>query len=239
MRRIRLPLGRSLYFLCAFLVALAALLPLRLGVDWLGLDERGFSAREVEGTLWLGRVSEARLGSVEIGDLRARLRTLPLLLGRARLDLARGGEEERFKGALTVSRHGFGIDDVSGRLSLGAALGPLPVVSVNLADVSVRYADGLCRNAGGLVSASVGSDAGGTLPAGGFSGNARCDGPALLLPLVSRSGTESLRVRVFAGGRYRAELAVRTGDEATRQRLAAAGFTSGSGGYALRFAGEL
>ena len=43
--RIRLPLGRSLFFLCAFLFALVALLPLRLALDWLGLDDKGFAAR--------------------------------------------------------------------------------------------------------------------------------------------------------------------------------------------------
>jgi hypothetical protein len=44
--RVRLPLGRTLFFVCAFLFALIALFPLRLALDWLSLDERGFAARE-------------------------------------------------------------------------------------------------------------------------------------------------------------------------------------------------
>ena len=48
--RIRLPLGRSLFFVCAFLFALVALLPLRLALDWLGLDDKGFAAREARGS---------------------------------------------------------------------------------------------------------------------------------------------------------------------------------------------
>jgi hypothetical protein len=47
--RIRLPLGRSLFFLCAFLFSLLALFPLRLALGWLALDDRGFAAREAEG----------------------------------------------------------------------------------------------------------------------------------------------------------------------------------------------
>jgi general secretion pathway protein N len=76
--RVRLPLGRSLFFVCAFLFALIALFPLRLALDWLALDERGFAAREAKGSIWFGGLSEAQFGTVALGDLTAELRTLPL-----------------------------------------------------------------------------------------------------------------------------------------------------------------
>src|SRR3546814_15218726 len=85
--RFRLPLGRRLFVLCAILFALVALFPLRLALDWLALDERGFAAREATGSLWLGALSEAQFGSVELGALQARLRPLPLLVRRAPPDL--------------------------------------------------------------------------------------------------------------------------------------------------------
>ena len=62
-----------------------ALLPLRLAIGWLGLDARGFAAREAIGSLWLGGVREAEFGPVPVGDVDARLATWPLLIGRARI----------------------------------------------------------------------------------------------------------------------------------------------------------
>lgn len=235
--RVRLPLGRSLFFLSALLFALFALLPLRVGLDRLGLDERGFAAREAQGSLWFGALSEARLGGVALGDVEARLRVLPLLLGRARLELKRIGDGERLEGALVASRHGFGIEDASGRFQLSIP-GPLPPATLDLDDLSVEFAGGLCRRAEGRARAGFGGEiAGVTLPAT-LSGDLRCDGGTLLLPLAGQSGMERLDLRLSEDGRYRAELIVRPGDPALRERLAASGFLASGDGYVLRFAGE-
>lgn len=231
--RFRLPLGRRLFFACAFLFALAALLPMRLALDWFALGERGFAAREANGSIWFGALREAQFGTVALGDLEARLRTLPLLVGRARVDLERRDEANRFQGSVTVSRHGFGVDDMTARLDIGSALAPLPIAALDLADVSARFADGLCSSAEGLVTASLAGDVGGLSLPGGLSGNARCDEGALLLPLVSQTGMEALNIRLFDDGRYGVELVVRPGDDMMRDRLIAAGFALTTGGYAL------
>lgn len=236
--RIRLPLGRTLFFVCAFLFALLALLPLRLALGWLSLDERGFAAREAQGSIWLGSVSEAQLGPVAVGDLQARLRSLPLFVGRARMDLSRDDEDEPFKGSATVSRHRFGVDDLTAGLDIGSALAPLPIVSLDLSDVSVRFADGLCGSAEGMVKAGIAGDAAGLSLPNGLSGNARCDQGALLLPLVSQSGMEGLNLRLFEDGRYEVELAVRPSDDAMRDRLLASGFRLTTSGYALSASGS-
>ena len=236
--RIRLPLGRSLFFLCAFLFALVALLPLRLALDWLGLDDKGFAAREARGSVWLGALSEAQLGSVDLGDLEAGLRTLPLFVGRARIDLERNEEGNRFAGSATLSRHDFGIDDVTASLDVSSALAPLPVATLDLADVTARFADGQCAAAEGLVKATIAGDVAGLALPAGLGGNARCDGGALLLPLVSQSGMEALNVRLFEDGRYRLELAVRPSDDAMRDRLLASGFALTNSGYVLSVSGE-
>lgn len=234
MRRLRLS-RRAVFFLFAFLFALLALFPLRLGLSWLVLDERGFSAREVEGSLWLGSLREAQLGPVEVGDVTARLRTLPLFVGRARLELERPGEAG-LHGAMTVSRHGFGVDDLSGRLRLSAP--GLPITSIEPADLSVRFSNGLCQSAEGLVRATVAGDAAGLPSPGALSGNARCERGALLLPLAGQSGMEALNLRLFENGRYRAELIVRPSDPALGERLRAAGFVPAGAGYGLRFDGR-
>jgi general secretion pathway protein N len=235
--RIRLPLGRTLFFVCAFLFALVALLPLRLAVDWFALDDRGFAAREAKGSVWLGSVSEAQFGTVALGDLQAQLRTLPLFIGRARVDLERVDEASRFQGSATVSRHSFGIDDMTGTLDVGSTLAPLPIGAIDMGDVTAHFADGLCTSAEGLVKANVAGDVAGVALPGGLSGNARCDQGALLLPLVSQSGMEALNLRLFEDGRYQIELAVRPVDDAMRDRLIQSGFALSSNGYALRVEG--
>jgi general secretion pathway protein N len=228
MRRVRLPLGRGLFFLCAFLVALIAMLPLRLALDWLALDATGFSARRASGSLWRGALREVRVGAAPIGDLRARLDPLPLLAGRARVrfDRLQGSDAAPpLQGSVSVSRHSLGADNVTANLPLGTAFAPLPITSLDLGDVSVRFRDGLCDHADGLVKAQVAGDVGGISLPGGLTGNARCEGGALMLPLASPGGAEMLSLAIQEGGRYRAELLVRPGDVAARTRLLATGFT--------------
>lgn len=234
--RLRLPMGRTLFFLSAFAFALIALLPLRLGLDWFGLGERGFAAREATGSVWLGAVEEAQLGTVALGDLGTSLQTLPLLAGQARLEV-RGLDGRRFEGVFASSRHGFGVDDVSAELSLAGALGPLPIATLDVGDLGVRFERGQCRQAEGRVRAALsGNIAGMALPA--LSGAARCDAGLLLLPLVSQSGTERLELRIGGDGRYRAELRVRPSQPGLAGALTAAGFAPAGDAYALRLSGE-
>lgn len=236
--RFRLPLGRSLFFLCAFLFSLLALLPLRLALDWLALDQRGFAAREAKGSIWFGGLTEAQFGTVALGDLEARLQSLPLLIGRARVDLQRSDAPDRWKAGATVTRHGFGIEDMTGNLDIGSAFAPLPIASLDAQDVTGRFADGQCVAAEGNVRAGIAADIAGISLPGGLSGNARCDEGALLLPLVSQTGMEALNIRLFEDGRYELELAVRPVDDATRDRLIASGFLLTGNGYALRTSGR-
>jgi general secretion pathway protein N len=238
MRRLPLSRRRALFFLGAFLFALLALFPLRLGLSGLGLDDRGFAAREAEGSLWLGSLREVQLGPVEIGDVTASLRTLPLFIGRARIELERGGETDRLEGAATVSRHGFGLDDLTASLRLAEPVAGLPIATIDPADLSVHFSSGLCRSADGLVRATVAGELPGLTLPGLLSGNARCDGGALLLPLASQSGMETLNLRLFEDGRYRAELVVRPGDPTVAQRLGASGFVPSGTGYVLRLEGS-
>ena len=85
--RIRLATGRRALFLAMFAVAVLVLLPMRLALGWASLDSQGFSAREVTGSVWSGRLVEARFGDVALGDLDASVSPLALLIGRARIAL--------------------------------------------------------------------------------------------------------------------------------------------------------
>jgi len=236
--RIRLPLRRTVFFLAAFAFAFVALLPLRVVAGWFALDGRGLSAREANGSLWLGGLKEARFGAVPLGDVDARLNLLPLFLGRARLSLSREEADGRFEGALTVTRHGFGVDDLSGQLRAGALFAPLPLATLDLADLSARFESGLCRQAEGEVRAGLSGDLAGTMVSAALRGTARCAGGALLLPLASQSGLAQLNLTIEASGRWRAALLVRPSDSGAAARLAAAGFAAGQGGFVRRIEGS-
>ncbi|MEA3053087.1 MAG: ral secretion pathway protein [Sphingomonadales bacterium] len=204
--RLRLRWWRELFFLAALLFSLVALLPLRIALDGLGFEDKGLTAREAQGSVWLGALADARFGTLPLGDVATRLRALPLLAGRARLDLAQNGDG--LQAGVTVSRHGFGIDDASGALEAPGLAG-LPPPALELGDLSVRFADGLCVHAEGLVKARFAGELSGVPLTAGFSGEARCDGPALLLPLASQSRADRLDVRLFADGRYRVDASLR------------------------------
>jgi general secretion pathway protein N len=214
--RLRLRWWRELFFLGALLFALVALLPVRFAIDSLGFAEKGLAARSAAGSLWLGALDEARLGPVPLGTVSTRLRFLPLLAGRARLDVAQEGDGLR--AGLTASRHGFGIDDASGTVEV-AGFGPMPASALDLADVSIRFGDGQCEAAEGMVKARLSGQLGDAPTLPGFSGEARCDGQAVLLPLRSQSGADRLDVRIFADGRYRIDVALRTGGSAYSQKF--------------------
>ncbi len=202
--RLRLPLGRSVLFLAAVAFALVALLPLSLAAGWFALDGRGLSAREASGSLWSGALKEARFGPVPLGDVRARLEMLPLLLGRARLRLSRDEAQGRLDGAVTVSRHGVGIDDVTGEVRLGALFAPAPLATLDLADLSARFEGGLCESAEGQVRAGLAGDMTGS----SLAGTARCAEGALLLPLAGQSGAERVDLRIRGDGRWRIDAAL-------------------------------
>jgi general secretion pathway protein N len=222
----------ALFLAGAFLFSLLALLPLRLALDRFGFDDRGLTARAATGSLWSGALQEAQIGPVPLGDLGARLHVLPLFLGRARLSL-HSAEPGGFAGAVVVTRHSFGFDDVSARLRVGALFAPLAVPTLDFDDLSGVFTSGRCTHAGGRIRAALSGAAGNA----GLEGQARCAGDALLLPLASPSGTERLNIRLFADGRYQAEALVRPADPAVRGALVAAGFRTVGSGLGMRVDG--
>jgi general secretion pathway protein N len=238
--RVRLPFGRTLFFLGAFFLAMIALLPMRLALEWFGIGQRGVAAREVQGSVWYGALKEAQLGTAGLGDLQAGLRALPLVLGRARVSLNRqeGTPAGEFRGAATVTRNTFGFDDVTGRLQLTGAFGQLPLTQVDLGDVTARFENGLCVEAAGTVRAMVAGDLGGIALPGGLTGAARCDAGALLLAMASQSSMESVELRVFGDGRYQANVLIRSTDAALRDRMSAAGLSLTPQGYGMRVDGR-
>ena len=234
--RFRLPMRRTVFFVAAFAFALIALIPLQVAVSWFGAG--GLAAREATGSIWLGVLKEAQFGPVALGDVRARLNVLPLLLGRARLSLSRDEADGRLEGAVSVSRHSFGIEDLTGQIRTGTLFAPIPVGALDLDDVSVEFASGQCESAEGRVRATVSGEMAGIALPGGLAGDARCADGALLLPLASQSGMGRLNLSIRADGGYRIDLVVRQSDPSLVPRLTAAGFQPSSEGYSRRIEGH-
>lgn len=239
--RIRLPLGRTLFFLGAFFLSLLALLPLRLAIDWFGIANRGVAAREAQGSVWYGALKEAQVATIGLGDLGAGVHVLPLLVGRARFALHRdeGAPGDAFSAGVNLTRNTFGFDDVTGRLLITAgAFGRLPLSMLDLTDVTARFENGQCAEAAGNVQATLSGEVGGVALPGGLTGAARCDAGALLLAMVSQSGRESLEMRLEGDGSYTSVLLMRTSDPSVRDRMTASGLTQSALGYEMRMNGR-
>ena len=234
--RFRLPMRRTVFFLAAFAFALVALIPLRIAAAWFGSG--GLAAREANGSIWLGVLKEAQFGPVALGDVKARLNVLPLLLGRARLSLSRDEADGRFEGAVSVSRHSFGVDDLTGQVRAGTLFAPVPIGALDFDDLSVTFADGLCESAEGRVRATVSGEIGGIALPGGLAGDSRCAQGALLLPLASQSGLGQANLAIRAEGSYRLDVVIRQIDPSLAPQLTAAGFRPSAGGYTRRIEGH-
>lgn len=237
MRRIRLRTGPTALFGAIFLVALIVFLPMRLMLGWIGLGDLGLSARQVSGSVWFGELTETHAAGFALGDLAAHVSPIQLLIGRARVGVVGEGDQP-LQGAVTLSRHSLGIDDVSTSMAGGAAFAPLPVTSLDLDDVDARFKDGACDHAEGRVRATLAGAVGGVPLPQAMAGTARCDGNALLLPLASTAGTESLDLRLHPDGCYAADMTMRTADPALGTKLQLAGFQPSANGYLLSVQGR-
>jgi general secretion pathway protein N len=239
-RRIRLTTGPTALFLALFVAALIVFMPLRLALGWFGFGDQGLTARSVSGTIWGGRLTQARFGDLGIGDLSAGLSPWPLFVGRARVDLAarEGSVGPRLTGAVGVTRHSFGVDDLTASLPTGRIFAPLPVTALDLEEASARFTDGACERAEGRVRATLSGDVSGIAVPPTLSGTMRCDGEALLIPLASAAGTEGSTVRLFQDGRYRADLTLNPSDPAAGEKLRLAGFGQTGQGWQLSIDGR-
>lgn len=235
MRRIRLPLGRRLYLLVGFLLLLALTVPLRVALGGFDFDDRGLSARAVTGTIWSGRLTEARLRGLALGDLEAGLHLLPLLIGEAHVGLAGPG----WQGTAIQSSDGAGVAGLAGRLGPEALPSALPVASLEFVDVSARFRDSVCAAASGELRVEPRVAVPGLATLGQMQGQLRCDGDALLAPLVSGSGRERVEWRLFGDGRYRVSLILPGGDAMATAALTAAGFVATAEGLTLTTEGSL
>jgi general secretion pathway protein N len=224
--------GRIFLFIGVLLLALVVLMPLSLAMAMFG---QGLSARAATGTIWSGKLVEARIGRLAVGDLSVDLKPLPLFVGRATIGL----QSPLGRGAMTSTKSGFAVENATATLATAGLFAPFPLDGIDLTNASIGFAGNKCDKAAGRVRATFSGDVGGLSLAQGLSGVARCDGATLLLPLVSQSAMERLNLHIQGDGDYRAEFFVRSTDPAMAAKLGSAGFAPAPGGFVLRLAGKL
>lgn len=223
-----------------FAAGLLVFLPMRMALGMAGLERFGLSAREVSGTVWSGRIDRLMLGNISLGSVHAALSPVQLLMGRARFDIwRRTGAADDIGGAITAGFGRIGVDDLTGPIPLGRRFAPLPVGNFVMEDVTAYFTGALCGHAEGRVRAHMAGQLPGLNLAQGLSGEARCDGDALLLPLASQSGMEKIDLRIWRSGRYVAEMRVETADPTLAATLGAAGFAEAGGVRMLKVEGTL
>lgn len=241
MTRLWLPFGRRVLVLVTILLTLVLLFPLRLAIAVLGLDGQGVTARQVSGSVWHGRIDDLSASGVPLGSVEASLSPFHLLIGEARIAVARSGDaaaQGPLKGDVLVSRNTLGIARVDTAVPIAAALAPLPVGALTAEGLSVRFEDQACAAASGRVRAMLTGSFAGVALAQGLSGAAVCDGRYLRLPLASQSGQERLDLRIAISGDYVADLIAAEPATDRVPALAAAGFVAVPGGYRLRTTGR-
>ena len=210
-------------------------MPLSVALPMATASDSGLTARRAEGTIWSGVLREARVAGLPLGDAVVGLQPFPLLSGEARLGFA----SPTLKGTATAGSATIGLGGATGSIDLAGRFAPLPLGTLSLEDMSVRFGDNRCDHAEGRVRATIVGSVGGLSLPGGLSGAARCDGAALLLPLASQSGLERIDLWLTGDGHWHANLSVKAGDPALAAKLLAAGFTPGPGGLTMRVAGVL
>ncbi|MBO9670300.1 MAG: type II secretion system protein N [Sphingobium sp.] len=224
----------------AIIVALVATFPLSLAFSLLGLKDMGVTARSLRGPVWWGGAEELSIAGVRLGTVNVFLDPFHLLIGQAQVELIRvNGRPDDLLGAVVVGPGVRGVERVTGSVPLGNTFAALSVGRATFDKFSVRFGSGRCVEAEGRVRASVMATFTGLDLANGLSGEARCDGETLLLPLASQSGQERIDLRVRGNGAYEASMRIRTNDPVLAGALAGSGFQAVNGEQVLRISGTL
>lgn len=225
----------SLWFAGLLLMALLALVPLRIAL--VGLVEQGFTARQVAGTVWYGRIGELSLRARRLGTFEVRLDPGPLLVGAVQLGFHRMDDPNGSLDGTLVAGAARGIGSTSGRLAIAGLAGQIPVDTLQLDDVTILFRGGQCVEASGRVTMLVAASLPG-LSGAQFQGAPACDGERVRFVLAGPAGAE-VEFFVRANGELRAWLRLPPTDPAAAAALSAAGFRDSAQGWMLSAQGRL
>lgn len=219
-------------------LALFGLFPLRVALGMSDLERIGFTARQVAGTIWYGRIGSLHLRSQPLGTFEVQLDPFALLIGNVSMQFKRMDDPQGVLEGRLVAGLGRGIKHSSGRISVGEMFAPLPVEALDLHDVTVLFRNGICIEAAGRVTPVIATPLPGVQFAG-LSGTMQCDGERARVRMSSGAGTERVEFYVNSSGRYRGWLSVRTTVPEASAALSLLGFRPSPEGMRLTVNGSL
>ncbi|WP_026091151.1 type II secretion system protein N [Blastomonas sp. AAP53] len=232
---------RAVLVSLALVVALLALLPLRIVFDMAGLGSGGVSARSVEGSIWSGTIRDLRIGKLSLGDMDAGLAPGGVLRGELALAMTRAADtpgQPPLSFDLARSGDSIAMRNASGDIATADLFAPLPLRSVSLDGVDIAFTGQRCAQASGVVRANIEQSLFGLTLQRGLSGNLRCDDGDLLVPLKGQSGLEQMDVRIAGTGRYTADFRLGGLAASTGTALSALGFRQQGEAMTIRINGR-
>lgn len=221
--------------IAAFLIALAATIPLAVALRWSGAADDGLASEGVTGTIWGGTLRGASFRGLPLGTVVARIAPLA---GGVRLT-ANG--PLRGRGVLASARNGLALRDLHLTAPLSILARGLPFEGdLALDGVDAVMSGGRCIDAHGAARLQALRIAGAPLQDLSLVGEASCRDGRLVLPLSGEARGVALRADVSLGeGRYLVETSVRTTDPTVSAALNLAGFSRGLEGFSRRDDGAL
>ncbi|MGL5839957.1 MAG: type II secretion system protein N [Sphingorhabdus sp.] len=218
------------------LLSLLLLLPMGMAANMLGV-----SARNSQGTIVSGALRDASIGRAAIGDVNVRLQPLQLLLGRLAFRLSRGDAPYApgVSGVVGSGLGGYFANELTTTIDSRALAAGFDGGDLRLETLSLRFANGRCVSASGIVRLNLDHTVLGAATKGGLMGNAACRNGELVVPLLSESTMERLTLRVKGDGRYTATLTLSEPPADLATGLTLAGFKPVAGGYRLVRSGRL
>ena len=220
-----------------FLISLLLFLPLRLMIG--RLADNGFTARQVAGTIWYGRIGELSLKGQRLGTFEASLNPFALLTGSISMGFSRMGDPEGPLTGSLISGVKRGVRGTTGRVAVTGLFGALPLDAIQFDDVTILFRDGDCVDSSGRVTAFVAGVLPGTATGTGLVGSARCETGRVRLTMASANGDQKVELLVRPDGSYRGWMTVRYLIPEVGAALATAGFKPSSEGMMLSVDGRL
>lgn len=221
------------------LLALVGLFPLRLAIAWSDLGRMGFTARQVGGTIWSGRIGDLQLRTQPIGTIDVTLNPLALLFGSIDMGFERLDSPEGPLAGNLLAGSSRGIRSTSGRIAVADMFAPVPVGALELNDVTVLFRNGQCVDASGRITPVITVPLPGVRLDPGLSGAVECDGERARVEFSSASGAERIDFYVQETGDYRARMTIRSTDPIVNSALAVFGFRPSPQGLSLSVDGRL
>jgi general secretion pathway protein N len=220
-------------------LAILVLFPLRLALGMSDMRSIGFTARQVEGSIWSGRIGELHMRSQSLGTVDVALDPFALLIGNIsmgfdRLDNPDGPLEGRIVAGFTR-----GLVDTSGRIAVADMFAPLPIAALELDRVTIKFRNGQCDQASGQVRPIIAAPVPGMALDAGLAGTVECDGERARVRMASPSGAERLEFYVRESGEYRGWMSVRNGQPDVTGVLSTFGFRPSPQGMTLTVDGRL